>query len=174
MPAPCGHQGLILFQESQARREGRVNHLFCSFDDKKLQRQPSVFHALGWKAERKHVRVTRWVGSVLAVESCLHTSNELLSGRLRGTLRAGPVVGPALCRLLLIPGRRPVADSSRQAWWVLTESRQPPSLVPGDSAPGGGRFFLADPALGKLDQKITIQAVPKPELHALDKPSSVL
>lgn len=52
---------------------------------------------------------------------------------------------------------------------VLIQPRQPVSLVPGDSVPGCGRFILADPALGKLDQKIAIQSVSKPNLHTLDK-----
>lgn len=174
MPAPCGHQGLILFQESQARRAGRVNHSFRSFDDKKLQRQPSVLHALGWKAERKHVRVTRWVGSVLAVDSLFAHKQRALIPPVERHAEGWACGWPGFVQA----PSHPRASSSR--WQLtpgvagLTEPCQPPSLVPGDSAPGGGRFFLADPALGKLDQKITIQAGPKPELQALDTPSSML
>lgn len=88
---------------------------------------------------------------------------------VRGALRAGPVVALTSWGHLLSPGRCAVTDSSHQVWRVLVQPRQPASLVPGDSVPGRGRFVLADPALGKLDQKIAIQSVSKPNLHALDK-----
>lgn len=63
----------------------------------------------------------------LAVERLFTDKQPAPFGPVKGTLRAGPALGPALCGHILISGRRPVIDSSRQVWRVLIQPHQPAS-----------------------------------------------
>lgn len=104
-------------------------------------------------------------GLYLAVSSCSQINNPLPWSWWVVCRRGRPALGPAVCGHPLTAGCAQVLTANaRCGVSSFSHISRPWRLVPVD-----GRLSLANLCPGKLDQKITIQSVPRAKLHVLDE-----